>query len=348
MATNVIRRQVQQHMTVGSLGVGLLGLGRHGRRYAEHLVAGDVRGARLVALWRRDLTSGRRDAARYGAAVASSPLALCEHPEVDIVAVVLPPGLYPPIVEAAARAGKAILLEKPLAATSRDAGRILRAVRRAGVPAMVAHTLRFDPRVQALRRALRRLGPIREMHSVQHLPSRGVRWESDRRHGAGGILHQTGTHGLDLVRVIAGREARLVRCFARRVRNPALPDAAVIELELQGGGAAVLGIGKVSAGRSHLVEVVCDGGIVRVDLVTGLLTLSWGGSAQRRSRQREWLVPGAPTIPLALGAFVRAIRDGQRGPVPLEDAARTHAVVEAALTSARRGGAPVAPRRLGP
>src|SRR5438034_6978921 len=59
----------------------------------------------------------------------------------------------------AARAGKAILLEKPLAARPRDARRISRAVRRTGVPAMIAHTPRFDPRVRARLREVRKLAP---------------------------------------------------------------------------------------------------------------------------------------------------------------------------------------------
>ena len=329
-----------------SLGVGLLGLGRHGRRYADHLARGDIGGARLVAVWRRDAAAGRRDAAHYGVALARTPGALCERPDVDIVAVVLPPGLYPPIVAAATQAGKAILLEKPLAATTAAARRILRAVRAARVPAMVAHTLRFDSRVRALVQEVRKLGPVRMLHYVHHLPNRGGRWESEAAHGPGGILHQTATHGLDLIRFITGREARSVSCLAWRVRNPRLPDAAVIRVELDGGATAAASVGKVSAGLSHAIEAVCDSGIVRADLVTGRLTVSWGGSATRRARQHEWIVPAVPTVPLVLRAFTRAIRAGRPAPVPLEDAARTHALVEAALTSARRGGRAGAPVRL--
>jgi myo-inositol 2-dehydrogenase/D-chiro-inositol 1-dehydrogenase len=324
-----------------SLGVGLLGLGRHGQRYAGHLARGDIRGARLVAVWRRDRAAGRRDSRLYGVALAPTPLALCERRDVDIVAVVLPPGLYPPLVEAAAQAGKAILLEKPLAATTDAARRILRAVRQAHVPAMVAHTLRFDSRVRALVRAVRKLGPVRTLHCVHHLPNRGLRWESEAAHGPGGILHQTATHGLDLIRFITGREARRVSCLAWRVRNPRLPDAALIRVELAGRATAAVSVGKVSAGLSHAIEAVCDGGIVRADLVTGRLTVSWGGSGTRRPRQREWVVPATPTVPLALSAFAQAIRAGRAPPVPLDDAAQTHALVEAAVTSARLGGAPV-------
>jgi myo-inositol 2-dehydrogenase/D-chiro-inositol 1-dehydrogenase len=273
-------------------------------------------------------------------------MALCERRDVDIVAIVLPPGLYPPIVEAAAQAGKAILLEKPLAATPDAARRILRAVRQAHVPAMVAHTLRFDSRVQALLREVRKLGPVRTLHYVHQLPNRGLRWESEATHGPGGILHQTATHGLDLIRFITGREARRVSCLAWRAHNPRLADAALIRVELASRASATVSVGKVSTGLSQAIEAVCDGGIVRADLVTGRLTVSWGGSGTRRARQREWVVPATPTVPLAVGAFTRAVRAGRAAPVPLADAAQTHALVEAALTSARRGGGAVVPVRL--
>ena len=72
-----------------SLGVGHLGLGRHGRRYADHLARGDIREARLVAVWRRDRAAGRRDAAHYDVALAPTPIALCERRDVDIVAQLL-------------------------------------------------------------------------------------------------------------------------------------------------------------------------------------------------------------------------------------------------------------------
>src|SRR5438034_10682136 len=92
----------------------------------------------------------------------------------------------------AALAGKAILLEKPVAARPRDARRISRAVRRTGVLAMIAHTPRFDPRVRAWLREVRQLGPVGAVHVIQHLPSRGMRWESERPHGPPALARRGG------------------------------------------------------------------------------------------------------------------------------------------------------------
>lgn len=309
------------------LRVGLLGLGRHGRRYAEHLAAGDVPAARLAAIWRRDRAAGRRDAARYGVELTATAAALCRLPTVDVVVIVVPPGLHPALVRAAAAAGKAVYIEKPLAATRREARRILRIVERAGVPAMVAHTLRFDPRIVALRRLRRRLGAIHALTCIQRLEDRSLAWERLPEHGAGGVLHQTGTHALDLVRVVSGLEARSVSCLLGQVRNRGVPDLASVRLELETGALAEAAVSRVSAGRTLVVEIVGDRGIARADLMSGRMTLSTGATPRRRAQLREWTVAPVPTVPVALGAFVGAVRARRSPPVPLCDAARTHALV---------------------
>jgi predicted dehydrogenase len=328
-------------------GIGLIGLGRHGRRYADHLHDGDIPGARLVAVCRRNLRAGARDAKRYGVALAPSPDALCQREDVDIVVVVVPPGLYPPIVAAAAAAHKPTLLEKPLAADVRGARRILSTMRRARLPAMVAHTLRFDPRVLALRRAVRRLGTVRAALGVHRLEARDLAWETDAAHGPGGILHQTGTHMLDLLRFVTGLEVERLSCRLARVANAKLPDLATIRCELEGGALAQVAASKVSAGRSLSLEIVGDRGIARADLIAGRLEVSVGGGAKRPARRLEQTMPAVPTVPLALHSFLRAVRRNEPPPIPLSDAGRSHALVETALASARRGGATLRPIQLG-
>ena len=328
------------------LGVGLIGLGRHGRRYADHIHAGDVRGARLTAIWRRDRQAGARDAEVYDATLAATPGAVCEDPAVDVVVVVVPPGLYPSIVEAAVAAGKPILLEKPLAADVPAARRMLRAVRRAGLPAMVAHTLRFDPRVQALKHEVTRLGTLRAALGVHRLEARDLVWESQPSHGKGGILHQTGTHMFDLLRYVTGLEVERLSCQLARVANPRLPDLASVRCELEGGALAQIAASKVSAGRSLSLEIVGERGIARADLISGRLEVSTGSRAGRPPRHRERTIGPTPTVPLTLTAFLRAVRRGEPLPVPLADAARSHALVETALASGRRGGVTLRPIRI--
>jgi predicted dehydrogenase len=108
------------------LGIGLIGLGRHGMRYVRHLSEAPM-GARLAAVCRRDAEQGRAVASRHGAKYFQDFEDLIACPDVGAVVVVTPPSCYLPICLAAARAGKPLLVEKPLACTATDAREIVRA-----------------------------------------------------------------------------------------------------------------------------------------------------------------------------------------------------------------------------
>lgn len=143
-----------------AIGIGLIGLGRHGLRYAAHLLEGEVPGARLVAACRRDRQAGELYAARHGIRFHATTEELVADPQVDAVIVVTPPALTLPIALEAVRYRKPLLIEKPLACRGRDAAAIAHATEAARVPLMVAHTLRFDAAVRALQAELPGIGTL--------------------------------------------------------------------------------------------------------------------------------------------------------------------------------------------
>ena len=99
------------------LGVGLIGLGRHGSRYAAHLLDG-IPNVRLVAVARRNEADGRSFAVRHGLRYHRTYQELIGDPAVEAVIVVTPPSLTPAICLDAVAAKKPVLIEKPLACTS--------------------------------------------------------------------------------------------------------------------------------------------------------------------------------------------------------------------------------------
>src|SRR6516225_7444770 len=101
-------------MSGASIPVGLVGAGKHGERYVRHILE-DVPELRLRLLCRRDAVAGRAQAARAGARYVADFLELVASPEIEAVVVAAHPAFHHAICEAAARAGKAILLEKPVA-----------------------------------------------------------------------------------------------------------------------------------------------------------------------------------------------------------------------------------------
>lgn len=123
---------------------GLLGTGS----WAEHTHAAALAAAPdadLVAVWGRDPAKARALADRQGATAYEDVDALFD--QVDAVAVALPPDVQAPLAARAARAGKHLLLDKPLALDLAAADEVVRAVDEAGVASVVFFTKRFTPSV---------------------------------------------------------------------------------------------------------------------------------------------------------------------------------------------------------
>ena len=124
-------------MRFGLLGTGYWAAHTHAAAIAAHPHA------ELTAVWGRDPQKAAALAAEHGARAHEDLDALLA--EVDAVAVALPPDVQAPLAVRAARAGRHLLLDKPLALTLADADAVVDAVDRAGVASLVFFTNRFCP-----------------------------------------------------------------------------------------------------------------------------------------------------------------------------------------------------------
>jgi predicted dehydrogenase len=216
------------------IGVAVIGAGTAGRAHAHgYRSAGTVCGlglpdVRLVSVADADEDLARDAAARYGFERADSGWqAVAENPDVDAVSVVVANVLHRDVVTALAAAGKHVLCERPLAATTADARAMIDAVERAGVIARVGFTFRRAPGISALRDqvASGRLG--RPVHFSGHYwmdygcdPRAPMSWRY--RGGPGsGALADLGSHLTDVAEFLFGpvdsvRGATLARVVAER------------------------------------------------------------------------------------------------------------------------------------
>ncbi len=99
--------------------------------------------------------------------LAIDPGALFADPSVDAVVMALPPQFHADLAVEAVKAGKDVLVEKPIALTVADAERAVQAAQANGRIFMVGHVLRFHPAFERLKRAIDQgeLGEIRYIHS---------------------------------------------------------------------------------------------------------------------------------------------------------------------------------------
>jgi predicted dehydrogenase len=312
---------------VSVLRLGLAGLGIHGSRYAKHLLAGDVPGARLVAVSRRDEAAGRAFAEEHGLAFVHDPAALATAGGIDAVVVVLRPDLHEGVALACLEAGRPVLVEKPLAIEVAGARRIVAAVERTGVPLMVGQTLRFDPLLRRLREEAASLGPIGTIAINQRFEPFHRGWIDDP--GPGGLVLNTGVHGFDLLRWLSGAEVVEVHSLVDRVLTRDTDDrfAALLRME-PGGILATIDNCRTTGGRSGRVEIAAERGqLVGDHIHRGLRRLEGNRSIDLGP------IPAEPTLPAALRHFAECLARDLPFDVTAHDGLATLEIAEAVLSS---------------
>jgi predicted dehydrogenase len=314
------------------IGIGLIGAGKHGQRYASH-VARDVPGFALRALSRRDTERGATQAAELGARFHGDWRELVADPAVDAVIAVVPPTLHRPIAEAVAAARKPFLVEKPLATTGTDAVAIWRAVRTSGAPCLMGHTLRWNSVVRTVRELLPSLGALRALGLNQRFEPSGLDWLDQPEVSGGGIILHTGVHSFDLVRFLTGREVSRVFCRTARTVTTRTEDNFAATLDLAGTDALVTVSGcRATAGRSGLIDAASAEGQLVADH-----QLHFAYRVRALERTPIELPPATHTVREALDAFARLLATGEAPLTALADGVRAVQIAEACLRSASSG-----------
>ncbi|MFI6348504.1 Gfo/Idh/MocA family protein [Streptomyces sp. NPDC050560] len=182
------------------LRVGLAGAGPWARAmHARMLAAGPE--TELTAVWARRPEAARETAAPHGAAVAGSFEELLDRCEA--VAFAVPPAVQAPLAVRAAAAGRALLLEKPLAGDLAGARAVAEAVAEHGVISQLVLSKRYHPRTRAFleRAAGTRVEGVRSCYLSGSLLGGEFAhgWRLDQ-----GALYDLGPHLLDLLDAAAG------------------------------------------------------------------------------------------------------------------------------------------------
>jgi predicted dehydrogenase len=194
------------------LGIGIISSGYMGRTYAE-CVSRYVNGARLIAIAGGSRAPGL--AADYGVAVESSVEALLQRNDITAVIITSPQSVHAEQTKLAARYGKHVLVEKPMATSSAECQAMIDACKAAGVKLSVIKPWRYRGATRGLYESMQR-GDIGEVRMATlwwlypRVPFIGKEWF--RNPNEGGLFLDAGSHCFDYLRWIAGAEP--VRLFA--------------------------------------------------------------------------------------------------------------------------------------
>lgn len=311
---------------------GLIGTGKHGSRYAKHIVE-DIPQAELVALCRRDRSEGEALAAKYACTYYSDYRHLLDDQRIDTVVIVVPPYLHQQIVTAACQAGKHILLEKPFATRVAEGRQMVELLTRSNSRCMVAHTLRFNAVVQTLKQYIPQIAPLHSLYLSQRFEPSSLSWLDRKAESGGGIVLHTGVHSFDLLRFLSSCEVTQVWCQTRAIVTKETEDnfSMVCQLSDMSRSHTIYGSAtgsRSTASRSGLIEISGTHGQLVGDHHHGFAYMIQGGERTVLS-----VAPPVPTIREMLQIFVDCLREGTPFPITPEDGFRAVAIAEACYRS---------------
>ena len=319
----------------------IVGIGRWGQRLVDAIQGEGVEASRLIRFRKGTTRTPARvtDYARKrGIELLDSLDALLEDPGVDAVVLATPHAGHASQVLQCARSGRPVFVEKPLALNVADALRIRAACDAAGVVLAVGHNRRFFPAM----RELKRLAADGTLGTLLHVEGNFSRsfgleydssaWRASETEARGGGLTLMGVHIFDAMIDLLGPIASVGATSLRQVLKIELDDTSAGVIRFAGGQSGYMSTLTATA-RLWRMQLFGTRGWAHV-LDHEILEVGLTGQPVRRI---TWPVEDAERF--VLEAFARAVADGVRYPVPLDEVINGIAALDAFVRSSKEGGA---------
>jgi predicted dehydrogenase len=295
---------------------------------------------RLVAGWDHDAARGASAREQFGIELAGSPTALLSRGDVDAVVIGAETSRHAELCELAAQAGKAIVLQKPMALTLAEADRIVAAVKKHAVPFTIAWQMRVDEQNLKMKqlvdeKILGRIFTVRRRHALStHLwPGFDNSWHVKPELNRG-MWADDASHAIDFLLWLMGKP-QTVMAEIDTLLNPKVPDDNGAALYRYADGT----LGEISCSFTCLAgenttEIIGENGVViqnfgdavssgspRIPDEAGLKWILKG--------QKEWTISDIASPPnqgvriAALAAPLLQFLRGQRPPICTAEEGRT-------------------------
>jgi predicted dehydrogenase len=306
----------------------IVGLGRWGRALVESVQGKSAR-LRFVLGVEPDAAAVREFAAQHRFGFAAGLAQVLPDRSVAAVVLATPHSLHLEQVVAAARAGKHVFCEKPLALTLADAEQMVAACAAAGVTLAVGHNRRWWPAMRELGRlaaagALGTLLHIEGHNSNENSNAVAGGWRTLPSESPGGGMTGAGLHALDAMVSVAGPVKRVQGRLLRRKAPPAPQDTASALLEFESGVSGLLATVRATPFYWR-VHAFGTKGSVEVLGETELVVRMSGKAPERI------VLAAADSLRAELEAFADAVEGRAPFPVAPADMLQTVAAFEAVV-----------------
>ena len=300
-----------------------------------------AKNCRVTALTRRDAERARETARDHGITHAfTSTAEMCASPDVDAVFIATPDAMHLADVLDAARYGKPMLVEKPMATNAAEAKQMVEAARSAGVMLGVAHVMRFERSVQWFRERITSgaIGKpvLARAAFVAPLLHSARTWINDPTLATGGPLADVGVHCFDTLRYVLGEEVESVMAQAHYDSNWVVEASGTTLFQFSGG---TLGTMSVSARAPYqtLLEVIGEEGLLSAVNALNVehpvtLELRRGFDVVEKTE-----VSNANAYTAQVEAFAEAIESGKPFIIPGEEGLQNQKILDAIFRSVKTG-----------
>lgn len=226
------------------LGFGVIGCGRIAPKHTESIMA--IPEAELIAVC--DIVSEKAEdfARKYKAEAFLDFNELLRREDIDIVTIATPSGSHAEIGIAAAKAGKHVMVEKPMSMTLKEADLLIKTCQECGVKLAVIHQNRFNKSIKVLRAALEegRFGKLthgqatvrwnRNQDYYSQAPWRGTKSQD------GGVLMNQSIHNIDLLQWMMGPVESVYGYTTTALRNIEMEDVAGAVIRFKNGAIGLI------------------------------------------------------------------------------------------------------------
>ncbi|MFW9889191.1 MAG: Gfo/Idh/MocA family protein, partial [Candidatus Thorarchaeota archaeon] len=274
---------------------------------------------------------------------------------IDFACITVPPLYHTEIAVDFMKAGKHVLIEKPMATTTGESKAILETSKSAGVLAGVVHNRRFFPIIQQVKKAVEygKLGDVYQADFVSMVsgPSvgyPGADWHFDQKVSGGGVIMDQGTHTVDLIRYLLGDIRNVFAMNSDVLKNLDVDVAATALLQTELGANCTLELSWLNDFTLCPISLWGTSGSIFAEPMFGYYEEIHGP----RNPVRRWInitqtlirfahqfvqQQASPSHHALLSNFIASIRSGRKPLVTAKDGLKSIEAVDGLYRSAKQG-----------
>jgi UDP-N-acetylglucosamine 3-dehydrogenase len=308
------------------LGTAVIGTGFWGKNHAR--VYSELESTELVAICDVNGERAKAVADQFGVKAYTSSSRMLKNEEVEALSVCTWSTKLAEEALKALRAGKHVLVEKPMATYTKQAEKLLEVAEENGLHLTVGFLMRFIPGLQHIREAVetKRIGEL-----VCATARRVSQWPE--RIGDVGVVKDTAIHDIDVMRFISGEDPIGVYAKTGSMKHRKFEDYAQIMLTYEDGKSAFIESNWLTPYKTRTLTVTGSDAIMRLDYMTQEL---WIEDPKENLQPRyPWQEP----LKCELQHFADCITEKKKPLITGVDGLKALQIAEAALGSSAKNRA---------